>query len=169
MCALIVKDCAEHKLVETFDTNKDTIFYPLVSSRYKSIFDHCSREGFWDSNGPIPRSTDITIDPEFIKRVKYIIRMADLKSNLYLLTCNLCNYTCGETSGYISCRNMTFKVRNDIIHYYEKHNVLPSEEFYKFVMRINTNELHRQTFMRRYPTIIEHDNNVSNKNMFKYY
>ena len=120
---------------KTHDKDKNSIYYPL--KKEENIY----FEGFWcnryEDHIPYPKSTSIDIDHEFIMRVTLLIKKYSGPLYLNLLSCRLCNRDLGgEIDCIIRGGNTTFMFPTTILHFYKEHHVLPSEEFYDFVMRI---------------------------------
>ena len=110
-----------------------------------TLFNHIYFEGFWydedDSDNkhfPFPKATHIQINQEFIKRVKLLIERCFTAMYCGYSACRLCGY---ETNGCLDCAirgdGQTFIFPDGLLHYYKVHHVLPSYEFYTFVMRID--------------------------------
>lgn len=114
----------------TFDTNRQSASYPLVE--YNGEF----YEGYYNAVSKRPKPSMTLVNKTFIKRVKTLIHNRPLL--LGITTCILCGETigCGDTQCVVRGGGSTFNFPDGVAHYYEAHNVLPSEEFYTFIMRI---------------------------------
>jgi hypothetical protein len=123
-----------HKI--TCDKEKDTMYYPLIMGN-----DGIYYEGYWcgryNNEKPFPKCTNIEINEEFIKRIEFLVKHYSGQLYLNLMSCQICN---SDLGGEVTCKirgnNITYIFPTTVLHYYKKHQVLPSEEFYHFIMRI---------------------------------
>jgi hypothetical protein len=131
-----------------FEDVNNNNYYPLTK-----INDNEYVEGYWyedkifgNKKYPKPQATDIKVDYFFIKKLKKIVN--NIKEKYKYDTCIIIN-GCATSYGFSKCRlceidngseefsigknGITFKFPEGLIHYYDKHNVQPSNEFYKFI------------------------------------
>lgn len=139
MCALIKISGIDYTIPNTgtYDNDKKSPHYPLTYDPYEKVF----YEGFWynseEPHFPFPRGTDTKLNPEFIRRMKYLVHKCHITMYMGYSHCRLCGFDRnGDSDCGIRGDGKVFFFPNGIIHYYEAHNVLPSEDFYNFVMRI---------------------------------
>lgn len=75
-------------------------------------------------------------DKDFIKKLKDIMRKNDKYKIPYktMEVCRLCFKTLGSNEYVLQNDDETFRFHDSILHYYLRHNVYPSKEFYGFIM-----------------------------------
>jgi len=140
-----------------------------VTTLFESDSKYSYAEGYWlldprtysDRPLPYPVPNDSQVHPDFIKALKIVENDPDTRRQYYKNSamCRFEDYTMVGRGEYI---------RNDLrpggellvwpdgnIHYYEKHNVLPSVEFYNFIMRTAAHLTGRRApgAVKRVPTV----------------
>lgn len=106
-------------------------------------------EGYWWSkeypNYPKPVSTKLPVDTLFLSKLKDItvkIESNMLQGGSYqhyrgFSICRVCNFNCNGAKEYkFIINDVTYRYPEGLLHYYEKHNVQPSKEFYDVIMKL---------------------------------
>jgi hypothetical protein len=102
-------------------------------------------EGYWFSddlysdniNYPFPISEkNKNVSEDFLTKLHYLCNtLGNIKKDYQGGSqCRLCNEHCGGSEYKIKKNDITFTFPNGIFHYYECHNVMPSNEFLQFIM-----------------------------------
>ena len=119
-------------------------------SIYK-VSDSVYIEGYWfegsykDTRFPLPKPAESKVGHEFINTLKNIIdenthENFDVTKIDYLghSSCRLCKKSNGRSEFTIKNLNgIEFRVPDGYMHYLEKHNIHPSEEFKDFILADN--------------------------------
>ena len=100
-------------------------------------------EGFWsdkydyyqfkNNSLPLPIETNIKVDFDFLKKLDKVFEKSKKTEMFGCSYCRICDKINGGTEYCIENNNVTFTVPCGIKHYYEDHNVQPSEKFYNFI------------------------------------
>lgn len=114
-------------------------YYPLTK-----ISDSKFIEGYWFPTNPSDKDFDIgypkpicqtkTVDINFINKFKLLNKKAESKSYFGSSNCRICNRVNGSNEFISKNDSIEFTYPEGLFHYYEDHNVHPSDEFYNFVM-----------------------------------
>ena len=124
-----------------FKNNIPTIIsnYPLTK-----ISDTKFMEGYWSNvddfdsmKYPQPLATDIPVNKDFLDKLKRINEKAYQIHYLGFSHCRICKCLNGTAEYVLSNENIQFNYPEGLLHYYEKHNVKPSDEFFHFIMDYN--------------------------------
>lgn len=98
-------------------------------------------EGYWYRNSsdkiyPMPKSCNHQVEQQFLKKLKEIMKRNERKILICkgFDYCRLCNKMNGASEYSFKKDGITFTFPIDLLHYYEDHNVQPSDEFYDFIM-----------------------------------
>lgn len=108
-------------------------FYPLTK-----LEDNKFIESYWwsekDDKYPFPKESDNKVDLIFIDKLKVIMKNSKKKDYLGSSYCRICDISNSCSEYILENNNITFVVPDGVLHYYEVHNVHPSNEFFNFVM-----------------------------------
>lgn len=107
--------------------------------------DNLYHEGYWfgsirsNNKYPIPIETETKNSDEFINNLKLYMNSTDpIKSYFGSSNCRLCDKHNGSTEyeirNFNSEKIIVFPV--GLLHYYEDHNVIPSNEFYDIITKL---------------------------------
>ena len=120
-----------------------------MSSPLTKVSDTEYVEGYWYSEDkdyklyPKPLPTNNPVDPIFLSKLKLItssIENGKVGSFVYyrgFSPCRLCDYKYNGAKEYkFTLDGITYRYPEGLLHYYEKHNVQPSKEFYDVVMKL---------------------------------
>jgi len=116
--------------------------YPLVKQNETTF-----TEGFWYddrdffkddfTNLPYPKESTNEIDIEFIEKYKKVVEKCDYFSYMGNSICRLCKQDNGNNEYEIVEDDIKYIFPEGILHYYENHNIKPSNEFKKVIMEFN--------------------------------
>ncbi len=123
--------------------------YWRSSNTYKCICNDANR------NYPVPIPSNAPNDNAFLQKLDQVIKLLDrldiqerqqyklLDSN-YKVTylgysnCRLCQQICGSCEYLLKFNGILYRFPEGIVHYYQKHNVKPSNEFRNVIMNMST-------------------------------
>jgi hypothetical protein len=115
-------------------------------------------EGYWNNNTlkgiklPYPIETNEEVPKNFLKKLEKLedVIMDNNDNNIlkeyrkieFLQTkgysrCRICNERNGSCEYVFTYRNKKYRFPEGLRHYYENHNVQPTNEFYNTVMNYN--------------------------------
>lgn len=127
-------DCLKERLP---DYNN---FYPLTK-----LSDNKYVEGYWfnsiseqTSTFPFPKETEKIVDINFLNKLKNC--MSILKKIDYCgpSMCRICKQCNGNIEYELIENDVKYLFPEGVMHYYQDHNVQPSDEFYALIMNFNS-------------------------------
>jgi hypothetical protein len=117
-------------------------FYPLTQ-----LSDHEYVEGYWWSKDlfvehkdlPFPKATNTPVDPLFLEKLQKITKTCPHEEFFGFSSCRICSCHNGSVEyTVINDKGISFRFPDGLLHYYTKHNVQPSKEFYECIMSLQT-------------------------------
>ena len=86
----------------------------------------------------LPIETNIRVDTKFMEKLNNMINNGDCDSTHYngFSACRVCNKANGSREFKLSNGHISFRFPEGLLHYYNDHNVQPSEQFYYFIMNL---------------------------------
>jgi hypothetical protein len=98
-------------------------------------------EGYWkdsvnqESDLPFPQESDKSVDKKFINKLTNLFFISNRgKFCRTTSVCKICKKNHKYIEYIIEGNYTNYKVQENVVHYYEEHNVQPSENFYNFIM-----------------------------------
>jgi hypothetical protein len=130
-------------------TFKELFHEPQKGSPLYKINDTEFIEGYWANLSPmydtdntrrkynLPLTTDGSVDGEFLAKLRSVMDSHEPKAYFGYSTCRVCGQSNGSKEFNVSSDDITFTFPDGIYHYYADHGVMPSDEFYGFIMKLN--------------------------------
>ncbi len=109
-------------------------------------------EGYWfnyhyeDKMYPMPKGLDVSVDQQFINKMKEVTRGARTEHYLGWSDCRICKVPNGSREYILKKDGITFRYPEGLLHYLEEHNVYPSSIFYEFIMNYDKGDEYEPTF-----------------------
>lgn len=142
-------------MYSTFDQGNTFAFAPVQFQRVSQKITKAPQrkpnekiEGFWYSEYepyyPMPISTSTKVDNKFLQKLTSILNTKNDTNNIKIewfdgcSDCRLCEEEYGSQTFHCTFNGITWSFPSGLIHYYQDHNVQPSNDFYKFIMEFKS-------------------------------